>query len=436
MGKILFCKYEVMRLIGSGGAGKVYLARDLHLNRLVAVKECGEDILSSEMELLKDLEHPGLPQVFDYFKEQGTFYLVMEYIEGMTLRQYLNRHKRVAERQAVKWAMDLCQILEYLHSRHPAIIYRDLKPENIMIRQDGEIKIIDLGAAIRYACGRGSETVCAGTPGYCPLRQWKDTRGEICWDIYSIGIVLHEMLTGASPLKPPYERRPLAEYDRSLSGNLDKIIEHCTTPDSSKRYGFIHQLEEDLRCYQRKRMLPILWLTIRRLLMILPGLITCTYSVLPLIRGIPENQFPFPYLEKPLFFLSITVLLYLILCKKTKKGILRQEKNIWLSQKQFNGLFLWNILVVEAALLLGILTFSAPVVSAEGKQEQLWVEMRDDSGRKLLLKNDAVYITNTAVRFELPADRLPEEEIFIQLVAIGEEGNTYCSRVFKVRSEQ
>ena len=170
--------------------------------------------------------------------------------------------------------------------------------------------------------------------------------------------------------------------------------------------------------------------------MILPGLITCTYSVLPLIRGIPENQFPFPYLEKPLFFLSITVLLYLILCKKTKKGILRQEKNIWLSQKQFNGLFLWNILVVEAALLLGILTFSAPVVSAEGKQEQLWVEMRDDSGRKLLLKNDAVYITNTAVRFELPADRLPEEEIFIQLVAIGEEGNTYCSRVFKVRSEQ
>lgn len=436
MGRILFCKYEVIRLLGSGGVGKVYLARDLHLNRLVAVKECGENTLSAEMELLKDLEHPGLPKVFDYFKEQGTFYLVMEYIEGMTLRQYLNRHKRVAERQAVKWAMDLCEILEYLHSQRPAIIYRDLKPENIMIRQDGEIKVIDLGAAIRYVCGRVNETVCAGTPGYSPPGQWKGTRGEICWDIYSIGIVLHEMLTGASPLKPPYERQPLGEYDRSLSGNLDKIIAHCTTPDPLKRYSFMHQVEEDLQCYQRKHILPIFWLTIRRLLMILSGLFTCTYSVVPLIRGIPENQFPFPYLENPLFFLSITVLLYLILCRKTRKGILRQEKNIWLTQKQFSGLFVWYALLMEAALLMGILTFSAPSVSAEEKQEQLWVEMRDDLGRKLLLRKDAVYITNSAVRFELPTERLPEEELFIQLVAVGEEGNTYCSRVFKVRSEQ
>ena len=136
MEKILLHKYELIRQIGSGGSGKVFLAMDRHLERLVAVKESSESASVEEMKLLRELEHMGLPVIYDYFKDQESAWIVMEYIEGMTLRQYLSRHKRVDEKQAVKWMLELCQIFHYLHDRHPAVIYRDLKPENIMIRQD------------------------------------------------------------------------------------------------------------------------------------------------------------------------------------------------------------------------------------------------------------------------------------------------------------
>lgn len=435
MSRVLFYKYELIRTIGSGGSGKVYLARDLHLNRLVAVKELLKDASPSELQFLQELEHPGLTQIFDFFEEQGASFLVMEYIEGMSLREYLNKHKRVAERQAVKWMIDLCRILGYLHSRHPAIIYRDLKPENIMIRQDGELKLIDLGAAIRYACGRTNETVCAGTPGYCPPEQWKEVRGEKKWDIYSLGILLHEMLTGASPLKPPYERRPLAEYDRSLAGALDKIINRCLSTDPAKQYQSVEQVEEALLNYRKKRIFPEICHLIRKLFLLFCSLFTCSSFLLPLIHGIPYHQFPFPYLEKPLFFLSITLILYLASERKIKNGSMKQEKNIWLTQKKFRGLFMWFIGMAGTVFISGIFAFSMPVISKGEEQEQLWVEMRDDLGRKMLLKNDAVYITDTAVRFELPADRLPKEEISMQLIAIGEDGSTYVSRIFRVKPE-
>ena len=142
MSRVLFHKYEVLRTIGSGRTGTVYLVRDLNLNRLAAVKESTEEFLLAETELLKEVEHPGLPGIYDCFKEEGRTFLVMEYVEGMTLRKYLEKHGRVPERQAVKWAVDLCRILGYLHDRHPAVIYRDLKPENIMIRQDGRLKLM------------------------------------------------------------------------------------------------------------------------------------------------------------------------------------------------------------------------------------------------------------------------------------------------------
>ncbi|MDE6203722.1 MAG: serine/threonine protein kinase, partial [Lachnospiraceae bacterium] len=148
MKKIWFHKYEVLRLLGQGGTGKVYLVRDMHLNRLAAVKESRDSFLQSETAILKKLDHPGLPGIYDCFKQGDSTFLVMEYIEGMTLRQYLDKHGKVTERQAVRWMMELCGILGYLHGRSPKVIYWDLKPENIMIRQDGRLKLIDLGTAV------------------------------------------------------------------------------------------------------------------------------------------------------------------------------------------------------------------------------------------------------------------------------------------------
>lgn len=438
MERILFYKYELIRQIGSGGAGRVYLAYDRHLKRLAAVKESRQDMSLTEMEFLRELEHPGLPVVYDYFEEQGSAFLVLEYIEGMTLRQYLDRHKRVKERQAVKWAVDLCRILKYLHGRHPAIIYRDLKPENIMVRQDGELKLIDLGGAIRYACGRKCEDMCAGTIGYCPREQWKETRGDVTWDIYALGAVLHEMLTGDPPTRPPYERHPLSEYDKSLTGALNKIIWRCTGEKGADRYQSVEQVEKALLDYRKRNLPQKIWGVIKRMIITAFASGTTVSFILPLLRGIPEDQFPFPYLKKPLFFLLVTSFLYLIFFKlKSKRNFLqRQEKNIWLTQKQFSGLLSFFLFLGAGILNIGIFGMTVPVVHAGDEAQQLWVEMRDEDGRKLLLKNDAVYITDDCVRFELPAERLPEEELSLQMIAVSENGTIYSSRIFLIRAQE
>lgn len=493
---ILDDKYEVLEQIGCGGAGKVYLARDMHLERLVVIKESREELLLTEIELLKELIHPGLPLIYDCFKreiplqeislqenflqentfqeeisqegtfQEGTFqertfqertFLVMEYIEGMSLRRYLDKHGRVEEGQALKWAMELCRILTYLHGRHPAIVYRDLKPENIMICQDGRLKLIDFGGALQCASGSEREALCVGTAGYAPEEQWKQTKGDVTWDIYGLGAVLHEMLTGASPLHPPYERRPIQEYDRSLSGAWDRIISVCTAKEADCRYRSADLLLQDLQKLEqsgwerlkegllRRNPRSCLWVDffvrvcqkLKSSIIWLSGIYTAFCFSQPLIRGIPETSIPFPYLEKPLFFLMITLILYLLFFgNKRKRSILRhQEKNVWLTEKKFSGLISLLLLMVGQASVIVFPDFRMPEVYAEEQVESLWVEMRDDQGRKMLLKQDAVYVTDDKVRFELPAGRLPEQELALRLVAVGEDGTAYSSRVFYIRGE-
>ncbi|MDE7285277.1 MAG: serine/threonine protein kinase, partial [Lachnospiraceae bacterium] len=220
---------------------------------------------------MKELEHPGLPRIYDWFKQQEHTFLVMEYVEGMTLRQYLNKHGRVSERQAIEWAVELCGILAYLHSRHPAVIYRDLKPENIMIRQDGKLKLIDLGGTLRSACGREEGKWCVGTPGYAPPEQWKQTRGDERWDLYALVAVLHEMLTGVNPIRQPCGRRPVGEYDKALWGAMDEIIKRCTAENKKDAYQSMEQVECALRGYPTEQRKHLLVLRIKKMILALMG---------------------------------------------------------------------------------------------------------------------------------------------------------------------
>lgn len=154
----------------------------------------------------------------------------------------------------------------------------------------------------------------------------------------------------------------------------------------------------------------------------------------PLAGGIPQNQFPFPYLEKPLFLLMITLLLYLLLLgsKGRRQLLQKREKNIWLTEKQFSGLL--SLLLFLLAGIWAPGKTEAPLFSvwAQEEQENLWVEMRDGQWRKMLLKEDAVLKTWEPVRFEIPPGRLPDQELSIQLLATGKDGSTYVSRIFRV----
>lgn len=437
MSRVLFHKYEVLRTIGSGRTGTVYLVRDLNLNRLAAVKESTEEFLLAETELLKEVEHPGLPGIYDCFKEEGRTFLVMEYVEGMTLRKYLEKHGRVPERQAVKWAVDLCRILGYLHDRHPAVIYRDLKPENIMIRQDGRLKLIDLGGTLQTACGREKEVWCVGTPGYAPPEQWKQTQGDKSWDIYGLGAVLHEMLTGVHPVCNFYGRRPVGEYDKALCVSLDEIISRCTTENRKDAFSSIEQVEHALLDYPSERRKYLLMQRIKRsVLAFIGGYAACCF-ILPLLRGIPENQFPFPYLIKPLMVMILFILFSLFFSKFTRKRqfLRKQEKTVWLTEKKISGLFVSLLAVFALASGTCRERISSGTAYAKEEDQALWVEMRDTCERKLLLKYDAVYITNDKVRFELPAERLPTQELSVQIVAVGEDGEQYRSRIFHIKAD-
>lgn len=437
MSRVLFHKYEVIRTIGRGRTGTVYLVKDLNLNRLAAVKESTEAFLSAETELLKEVEHPGLPRIYDCFKEEGRTFLVMEYVEGMTLRKYLEKHGRVPERQAAEWAVELCRILGYLHSRHPSVIYRDLKPENIMIRQDGRLKLIDLGGTLQTACGREKEAWCVGTPGYAPPEQWKKTQGDKSWDIYGLGAVLHEMLTGVHPARNLYGKRPVGEYDKALCASFDEIISRCTVENRKDAFQSMEQVEHALLNYPSQRRKYILKLKLRKIALALIGGYAVCCFVLPLLRGIPENQIPFPYLVRP-FIAFILFILFSFLFSKTKRRkqfLRRQEKNIWLTEKKFSGLFFIFLTAFSLAAGTWGQIISYDTIYAKEEEEALWVEMRDDYERKLLLKYDAVYITNDKVRFELPAERLPAQELSLQIVAVDENGVQYRSRIFRIKAE-
>ncbi len=436
MEKIWLEKYEQLCIIGAGGMGKVYLARDRNLDRMVVVKESENHFLLCEMEILKELEHKGLPHIYDCFTFEGKIFLVMEYIEGMSLRQYLDKHKKVSEHQAVKWIVELCEILMYLHGRRPAVIYRDLKPENIMIRQNGELKLIDFGGAFRLACGRKREEMCIGTAGYNPPDQWKETGGDVTWDIYGLGAVLHEMLTGANPSTPPCERRSLAYYDRSLSSGLDKIIKKCTAKKATDRYLSMEQLKDDLLHYRRRVSGSSVFRMVGKYLYVFMMTGTVLSFMIPFIMGVPENQIPFPYLERPLIFLMTSQIIRLMIFQFNKKHCLyRQEKNIYLTEKRFLGLLSLMLFTITGVLVLSFAGLSQPFVCAKEEDGRLWVEMRDEQGRKMLLKEDAVYKTDKKVQFEIPADQLPRQKLAMQLVAVGEDGDTYSSRVFYIQAQ-
>jgi WD40 repeat protein len=199
--------------------GAVYKAADIELgNRLVAVKEMmlrglnpreeAEAIRDFKREalMLASLQHPHLPRIYDHFLEIGHWYLVMDFIAGETLEDYLRRmpgHKLPFE-EVVDYGIQLCTVLDYLHTRQPPIIFRDLKPANIMRGPEGHLYLIDFGIARHFKPGQARDTVAFGSPGYAAPEQYGQTQTTPRSDIYNLGAILHQMLTGRDPAQTPF----------------------------------------------------------------------------------------------------------------------------------------------------------------------------------------------------------------------------------------
>jgi outer membrane protein assembly factor BamB/tRNA A-37 threonylcarbamoyl transferase component Bud32 len=246
-------RYLILGVLGTGGMGSVYKGRDLHfpnVTKLVAVKEMinmATDPTMHEMvvrnfereaDLLATLSHPSIPRIYDYFTHDRSSYLVMEFIEGRDLEAILREAENfLPEEQVVAWAIELCDVLTFLHGHKPQpVVFRDMKPSNVMVDQHGHIRLIDFGIARVFQPGEKGTMI--GTEGYSPPEQY---RGEAspAGDLYALGATLHHLLTRRDPRSEPpfsFAERPIREINPAVSAEVEGVIDGALAYDPKERY--------------------------------------------------------------------------------------------------------------------------------------------------------------------------------------------------------
>lgn len=250
-GSVLDRKYEVIRIIGQGGMGSVYLCKNINLDTLWAIKEVPKEVKSNvnflaEPNILKKLKHPGIPRIIDIFYENDNLYMVEDYIEGENLKEYVKRKGSLNTEEICKIASEMGEIVGYLHSFDPPIIHRDLKPSNIMITPEGEVVLIDFGISRVYKPGQESDTVYIGSRGYAAPEQFYGTgQSSTQTDIYALGAVIYFMITGKAPstaLEPLYDEN----YDGNVNVDIREIIKRAMKIKVEERYGSIQEMSKEI----------------------------------------------------------------------------------------------------------------------------------------------------------------------------------------------
>ena len=261
IGSLVDGKYKILSEIGRGGMSVVYMAINEKANKTWAVKEVRKDGrmdfnivrqgLLAEIDTLKRLSHPNLPSIVDLIEDETSFIIVMDYIEGRSLDKIIAEAGAQDEALVVEWAKQLCDVLGYLHSQKPPIIYRDMKPANVMLKPNGSIMVIDFGTAKNYEIEYG-ETTGIGTVGYAAPEQYIGSglgRTDARTDIYCLGITLYYLLTNIDPCKNLISDKSVRAINPALSHGLDAIIKKCTEFQPSDRYQSCAELMYDLENY-------------------------------------------------------------------------------------------------------------------------------------------------------------------------------------------
>ena len=262
-------RYSIQEVIGVGGMGSVYRARDMHfpnVTKLVAVKEMintapdplvRETIVQNferEANLLATLHHSSIPRIYDYFSVESRSYLVLEFIHGKDMEAIINEAKSfIPEDLILGWAIELCDVLDYLHKHKPdPIIFRDMKPSNVMINNNGDVMLVDFGIAKTFQTGIKGTMI--GTEGYSPPEQY---RGEATpsADIYALGATIHHALTRRDPrLEPPFSfaERPLRRINSAVSAEMDAVVSTALEYNPESRFRTAADMKHGLMNVARK----------------------------------------------------------------------------------------------------------------------------------------------------------------------------------------
>lgn len=261
VGSLVDGKYRILRVVGKGGMSVVYQAVNEKANKIWAIKEVRKDGVQNyevvkqnlivETELLKRFNHPNLPSIIDVIDGDGSFLIVMDYIEGNSLNKALETSGAQSQDDVIEWSKQLCDVLGYLHSRKPPIIYRDMKPANVMLKPDGNVSLIDFGTAREFKSSSVEDTTCLGTQGYAAPEQYGGHgQTDARTDIYCLGATMYHLVTGHNPSTPPYEMYPIRQWNPMLSSGLEEIILKCTQRNPNDRYQSCAELLYALDHYQ------------------------------------------------------------------------------------------------------------------------------------------------------------------------------------------
>lgn len=256
-------RYVILQKIAQGGMSAIYRAIDKQRPGVTwAIKEMSETAISPgertetveafhrEAVMLQTLEHPNLVEVVDVFHDpdKGRWYMVMEFLEGKTLLQIMDETPgTLPERRVLSWAAQICDVLEFLHTRNPPIIYRDMKPSNVMeLTKNGVCKVIDFGIARFWKPGRTKDTLILGTPGYAPPEQYGKGQTQPSSDVYALGATLHHLLTGRDPESKPFKFPAVRQLNPRVSSRMETVIAKATAIKPADRYQSIAEMKAAL----------------------------------------------------------------------------------------------------------------------------------------------------------------------------------------------
>jgi eukaryotic-like serine/threonine-protein kinase len=258
-------RYRIISCIGQGGFGSVYKAEDIQLHRYVAVKEIdlsrltaqeiieATDAFNREVSALSQLRHPNLPEMYDHFTDRDHWYLIINYIAGETLERYLEQAALsiissggIQVQDALRIGIQLCTVLDYMHKNSPPVIFRDLKPANIILAPGQRTYLIDFGIARRFQPGKARDTIAFGSPGYAAPEQYGKAQTTPRSDIYSLGAILHQMLTGKDPSETPFQFVPIRRYRSSLPAELETLIIQMVDMNQQRRPDSMMRVKERL----------------------------------------------------------------------------------------------------------------------------------------------------------------------------------------------
>jgi eukaryotic-like serine/threonine-protein kinase len=261
-GRLLQDRYEIMGILGLGGMSAVYKARDQrfpNVVKLCAVKEMKSHSLDPQLRaaavqnfereanILATLSHPAIPKVYDYFSEEAHSYLVMEYIDGRDLEAILTDMTGfLPQEQVLEWAIQLCDVLQFLHEHTPPVIFRDMKPANIMFDKHNRLRLIDFGIAKNFQPGQKGTII--GTEGYSPPEQYRGVADQRT-DLYALGAALHHVLTRQDPrVEPPFSfhERPIQATNPAVTNEFAQVVMRALEYEPDRRYASAEEMKRVL----------------------------------------------------------------------------------------------------------------------------------------------------------------------------------------------